>query len=162
MQFGLHMIPKAMWTQRNPWLHTIEQISVSSLCFIYLNTLTRSFFLGMAECQSCTLPMETENGGEKDTTSCTIGQQVTPSSPASPIHISLVAKNLESLCSKSSQIPSSQLLPMPSPHVTPLGLSCWHVSLMYLYSALYDSCELLMCTTGSLDAHTGHFHYLDT
>ena len=52
-----------------------------------------------------------------------------------------------------------------TPHVytaTPLGLSCWHTSLMYLYSALYDSCELLMCTTGSLDAHTGHFHNLDT
>ena len=46
--------------------------------------------------------------------------------------------------------------------VTPLGLSCWHVSLMYLYSAIYDLCELIMCTTSSLDAHTGHFHYLDT
>ena len=46
--------------------------------------------------------------------------------------------------------------------VTPLGLSCWHVSLLYLYSAIYDSCELLMCTTGSLDAHTGHFRNLDT
>ena len=46
--------------------------------------------------------------------------------------------------------------------VMPLGLSCWHVSLMYLYSALYDLCELLMCTTGSLDAHTGHFRNLNT
>ena len=46
--------------------------------------------------------------------------------------------------------------------VTPLGLSCWHASLMYLYSALYDSCELIMCTTGSLDAHTGHSRNLDT
>ena len=46
--------------------------------------------------------------------------------------------------------------------VTPLGLSCWHVSLLYLYSALYDSCELIMCTTGSLNAHTGHFRNLDT
>ena len=46
--------------------------------------------------------------------------------------------------------------------VTPLGLSCWHMSLMYLYSALYDSCDLIMCTTSLLDAHTGHFHYLDT
>ena len=47
-------------------------------------------------------------------------------------------------------------------NVTPLGLSCWHVSLVYLYSALYDLCELLMCTTSLLDAHTGHFCYLDT
>ena len=46
--------------------------------------------------------------------------------------------------------------------VMPLGLSCWHVSLMYLYSALYDSCDLIMCITGSLDAYTGHFRYLDT
>ena len=46
--------------------------------------------------------------------------------------------------------------------VTPLGLSCWHASLLYLYSALYDLCELIMCTTGSLDAHTGHFRNLDT
>ena len=46
--------------------------------------------------------------------------------------------------------------------VMPLGLSCWHVSPMYLYSAIYDSCELIICTTGLLDAHTGHFHYLDT
>ena len=49
-----------------------------------------------------------------------------------------------------------------APGVTPLGLSCWHVSLMYLYSAIYDSCELLMCTTGSLDTHTGHSRNLDT
>ena len=49
-----------------------------------------------------------------------------------------------------------------SVYVTPLGLSCWHMSLMYLYSAIYDSCELIMYTTSSLDAHTGHFHYLDT
>ena len=33
---------------------------------------------------------------------------------------------------------------------------------MYLYSALYDLCDLIMCTTGSLDAYTGHFCYLDT
>ena len=46
--------------------------------------------------------------------------------------------------------------------VTPLGPSCWHASLLYLYSAIYDSCELIMCTTGSLDAHTGHFRNLDT
>ena len=46
--------------------------------------------------------------------------------------------------------------------VTPLGLSCWHASLLYLYSALYDSCELIMCTTGSLNTHTGHFRNLDT
>ena len=46
--------------------------------------------------------------------------------------------------------------------VTPLGLSCWHASLIYLYSAIYDSCELIMCTTGSLDAHTGHFRNLNT
>ena len=47
-------------------------------------------------------------------------------------------------------------------YVLPLGLSCWHMSLMYLYSAIYDSCELIMCTTGSLDTHTGHFRYLNT
>ena len=49
-----------------------------------------------------------------------------------------------------------------SKHVMPLGLSCWHVSLMYLYSAIYDSCDLIMCTTGSLDAHTRQSRYLDT
>ena len=54
------------------------------------------------------------------------------------------------------------LVQLQAPCVTPLGLSCWHASLMYLYSAIYDSCELLMCTTGSLDAHTGHFRNLDT
>ena len=48
------------------------------------------------------------------------------------------------------------------PSVMPLGLSCWHMSLMYLYSAIYNSCELIMCTTGSLDTHTRHFCYLDT
>ena len=35
------------------------------------------------------------------------------------------------------------------------------MSLMYLYSALYDLCDLIMCTTGLLDAHTGHFCYLN-
>ena len=62
--------------------------------------------------------METENGGKKDTTSCTIGQWVTPLSPASLIHTSLVAKNLKSFCSGLSQIPSSQLVPVPSPPVS--------------------------------------------
>ena len=33
---------------------------------------------------------------------------------------------------------------------------------MYLYFALYDLCELLMCTTDLLDAYTRHFRYLDT
>ena len=33
---------------------------------------------------------------------------------------------------------------------------------MYLYSVVYDSCELIMCTTSLLDAYTGHFCYLDT
>ena len=46
--------------------------------------------------------------------------------------------------------------------VMPLGLSYWHVSSMYLYAALYDLCDLIMCTTDSLDAHTEHFRYLDT
>ena len=47
-------------------------------------------------------------------------------------------------------------------YVTPLGLSHWHMSLMYLYYALYDLCDLIMCITGLLDTHTGHFRYLNT
>ena len=35
-------------------------------------------------------------------------------------------------------------------------------NVLTVYSALYDSCDLIMCTTGLLDAHTEHFHYLDT
>ena len=79
----------------------------------------------------------------------TPARSITPESPFIPSPPSSMSSN-------------SRAVHYVTAAVTPLGLSCWHAFLLYLYSAIYDSCELIMCTTGSLDAHTGHFRNLDT